>query len=347
MTHRRQFLQLLGTSALGASAFAAATSASASTPATPAAPLTLLNVSYDPTRELYAEYNPLFGRHWRERTGQTLTFLQAHGGSGRQARAIIDGLAADVATLALAADIDALHHNGNWVPRDWQRRLPYNSTPYTSTIIFVVRSGNPRNIRDWGDLVRPDVRVVTPSPKSSGGARWNYLAAWEFARRQSGSVAGARDFITRLYRNVPVLDVGARGAATSFAQRNQGDVLLAWENEAHLLEKEFGQRVDFVYPSLSILAEPPVTVVDRNVERKGSRAAAQAYLEHLYSEAGQDLVGKHFYRPRSAAALARYAHQFPALPLFTIDEAFGGWSNATREHFAEGAVFDQIFTLRR
>ena len=344
MPNRRHLLHLLGASTLGTATFGIA---SANTRATPAAPLTLLNVSYDPTRELYAEFNPLFGQHWRERTGQVLAFRQAHGGSGRQARAIIDGLAADVATLALAADIDALHHNGNWVPRDWQRRLPYNSTPYTSTIIFVVRRGNPKNIRDWGDLVRPDVRVVTPSPKSSGGARWNYLAAWEFARRQSGSAAGAREFITRLYRNVPVLDVGARGAATSFAQRNQGDVLLAWENEAHLLEKEFGQRVDFVYPSLSILAEPPVTVVDRNVERRGSRAAAQAYLEHLYSEAGQDLVGKHFYRPRSAAALAKYAHQFPALPLFTIDEAFGGWTNATREHFAEGALFDQIFTLRR
>jgi len=343
MPNRRHLLHLLGASALGPAAFSLA---HASTRATAAAPLTLLNVSYDPTRELYADYNPLFAQRWRERTGQELRFQQSHGGSGRQARAIIDGLDADVATLALAADIDALHHNGNWVPRDWQRRLPHNSTPYTSTIIFVVRSGNPKNIRDWGDLVRSDVRVITPNPKSSGGARWNYLAAWEFARRQSGSAAGAREFVARLYRNVPVLDVGARGSATSFAQRNQGDVLLAWENEAHLLEKEFGQRVDFVYPSISILAEPPVTLVDRNVDRKGSRAVAQAYLEHLYSEEAQDLIGRHFYRPRSAAALARHASRLPRIPLFSIDEAFGGWAAATREHFADGGVFDQIFTLR-
>jgi len=343
MPNRRHLLHLLGASALGPAAFSLA---SATNRATPAAPLTLLNVSYDPTRELYADYNPLFAQRWRERTGQALRFQQSHGGSGRQARAIIDGLDADVATLALAADIDALHANGNWVPRDWQRRLPYNSAPYTSTIIFLVRRGNPKNIRDWGDLVRPGVRVITPNPKSSGGARWNYLAAWEFARRQSGSAAGAREFVARLYRNVPVLDVGARGSGTSFAQRNQGDVLLAWENEAHLLKKEFGQRVDFVYPSISILAEPPVTLVDRNVDRKGSRAVAQAYLEHLYSEEAQDLIGRHFYRPRSAAAQAKHAHQFPALTLFTIDEAFGGWAAATREHFADGGVFDQIFTLR-
>jgi sulfate/thiosulfate-binding protein len=307
----------------------------------------LLNVSYDPTREFYAEFNKVFAAHWKARTGQEVVIKTSHGGSGRQARAIIDGLEADVATLALAGDTDALHANGNWVPKDWQKRLPHNSSPYTSTIVLVVRAGNPKGIKDWDDLVRPDVKVITPNPKTSGGARWNYLAAWEFARRKAGgSDARAREFIARLYGNVPVLDTGARGSSVTFAQRNQGDVFISWENEAHLLEKEFGSRVDFVYPSLSILAEPAVTIVDRNVDRRGTRAVAQAYLEYLYTEEGQDLAGKHFYRPISPKALARYARQFPKIEVFTIEQAFGGWAQATRTHFADGAIFDQIYTVR-
>ncbi|MFZ4651270.1 MAG: sulfate ABC transporter substrate-binding protein [Rubrivivax sp.] len=307
----------------------------------------LLNVSYDPTREFYAEFNKVFAAHWKARTGQEVVIKTSHGGSGRQARAIIDGLEADVATLALAGDTDALHANGNWVPKDWQKRLPHNSSPYTSTIVLVVRAGNPKGIKDWDDLARPDVKVITPNPKTSGGARWNYLAAWEFARRKAGgSDARAREFITRLYGNVPVLDTGARGSSVTFAQRNQGDVFISWENEAHLLEKEFGSRVDFVYPSLSILAEPAVTIVDRNVDRRGTRAVAQAYLDFLYTEEGQDLAGKHFYRPISPKAQARYARQFPKIELFTIEQAFGGWAQATRAHFADGAIFDQIYTVR-
>jgi sulfate/thiosulfate-binding protein len=307
----------------------------------------LLNVSYDPTREFYADFNKVFAAHWKARTGQEVVIKTSHGGSGRQARAIIDGLEADVATLALAGDTDALHANGNWVPKDWQKRLPHNSSPYTSTIVLVVRAGNPKGIKDWDDLVRPDVKVITPNPKTSGGARWNYLAAWEFARRKAGgSDARAREFITRLYGNVPVLDTGARGSSVTFAQRNQGDVFISWENEAHLLEKEFGSRVDFVYPSLSILAEPAVTIVDRNVDRRGTRAVAQAYLEFLYTEEGQDLAGKHFYRPISPKAQARYARQVPKIELFTIEQAFGGWAQATRAHFADGAIFDQIYTVR-
>lgn len=306
----------------------------------------LLNVSYDPTRELYADYNSVFIRHWRERTGRHLTVQQSHGGSGRQARSIIDGLAADVATLALAGDTDALHENGRLIPRNWQQRLPFNSSPYTSTIVLVVRAGNPKNIRDWDDLIRPDVRVITPNPKTSGGARWNYLAAWEFAKRKYGGEQQAQAFVRNIYRNVPVLDIGARGSSVTFAQRNQGDVLLSWENEAHLLEKEFGNRIDLVYPSLSILAEPAVTVVDRNVDRKGTRAVAEAYLEHLYTEEAQDIIGKHFYRPRSAQAQAKHAGQLPPLNLFTIDEAFGGWTEATRIHFSDGGIFDQTFTRR-
>jgi sulfate transport system substrate-binding protein len=307
---------------------------------------TLLNVSYDPTRELYVDYNAAFIRHWQAKTGQTLTVQQSHGGSGRQARAIVSGLAADVATLALASDTDALHENGGWIPRNWQQRLPFNSSPYTSTIIFVVRAGNPKNITDWHDLIRPDVRAITPNPKTSGGARWNYLAAWEFARRKYGSHAQAQAFVRKIYQNVPVLDTGARGSSVTFAQRNQGDVFLSWENEAHLLEKEFGQRVDFIYPSLSILAEPAVTVVDRNVDRHGTRAVAQAYLDNLYTEEAQDIIGKHFFRPRSVQAQAKYAQQFPAMQLFTIEEAFGGWAEATRVHFADGGMFDQIFDRR-
>lgn len=306
----------------------------------------LLNVSYDPTRELYTEYNAAFIKHWKSKTGQDVSIKQSHGGSGRQARSIIDGLEADVATLALAGDIDALHSNGGWIPKDWQRRLPSNSSPYTSTIVLVVRQGNPKNIKDWDDLIRPDVKVITPNPKTSGGARWNYLAAWEFAKRKYGSDAKAQEFVKKVYDNVVVLDTGARGSSTSFAQRNQGDVFLSWENEAYLLEKEFGSKVDFVYPSLSILAEPPVTVVDRVVDRRGTRAVAQAYLEFLYTEEAQDIIGKHFYRPRSQKAQAKYAKQLPKLNLFTIDEAFGGWEKATQVHFVDGGTFDQIYSKK-
>jgi len=288
-------------------------------------PQTLLNVSYDPTREFYAEYNAAFMKHWKSQTGQEVNIKQSHGGSGKQARSVIDGLDADVVTLALAGDIDALNANGGWIPKDWQKRLPNNSSPYTSTIVLVVRQGN---------------------PKTSGGARWNYLAAYEFAKRKYGSDAKAKEFITKLYNNVPVLDTGARGSSITFAQRNQGDVFISWENEAYLLEKEFGNKVDFIYPSISILAEPPVTVVDKNVDRKGTRKVAEAYLNFLYSEEAQDLIGKNFYRPVSAKAQAKYAKQMPKLNLFTIDQAFGGWDRASKEHFADGAVFDQIYSKK-
>ena len=310
--------------------------------------VTLLNVSYDPTRELYVEFNQAFAKHWKAKTGQDVTIKQSHGGSGKQARSIIDGLDADVATLALAGDTDALHTNGGWIPKDWQKRLPHNSSPYTSTIVLVVRQGNPKGIKDWDDLVRPDVKVITPNPKTSGGARWNYLAAWEFAKRKYGGPnrdeSKAKDFVAKLYGNVPVLDTGARGSTITFAQRNQGDVLIAWENEAYLLEKEFGTKFDVVYPSLSILAEPAVTVVDKTVDKRGTRPVAQAYLEYLYSDEGQDLAGKHFYRPISDKAIAKYAKQFPKLNLFTIDQAFGGWTQAGKTHFADGGQFDQIYT---
>ena len=329
-----RFHQLIAITVLGLSALAAH------------AQVTLLNVSYDPTRELYIEFNQAFARHWKARTGQEVTIKQSHGGSGKQARSIIDGLDADVATLALAGDTDALHANGQLIPRDWQKRLPHNSTPYTSTIVLVVRQGNPKNIKDWDDLVRPDVKVITPNPKTSGGARWNYLAAWEFAKRKYGGDDKAQEFVKKLYQNVPVLDTGARGSSVTFAQRNQGDVFLSWENEAYLLEKEFGNKVDFVYPSISILAEPAVALIDKNVDKKGNRAVAQAYLEYLYTEEAQDLIGKHFYRPRSAKAQVKYARQLPKLPLFTIEEAFGGWEKATQVHFVDGGKFDQIYTRK-
>lgn len=306
----------------------------------------LLNVSYDPTRELYKDINAAFAKQWKARTGQEVQIKQSHGGSGRQARAVIDGLEADVVTLALAGDIDALHRNGQYIPADWQKRLPLNSSPYTSVIILVVRQGNPKGIRDWDDLVRPGISVITPNPKTSGGARWNYLAAWEYARRKYGNEAKAREFVTTLYRNVAVLDTGARGSSTTFAQRDIGDVFISWENEAHLLEKEFGSKVDIVYPSLSVLAEPPVTVVDKVVDRRGTRAVAQAYLEFLYTEEGQDIVGRHFYRPSSTAAQVKYAKTFPKLNLFSIEQAFGGWGKADRDHFADGAIFDQIYTRK-
>jgi sulfate/thiosulfate-binding protein len=312
-----------------------------------AQPLQLLNVSYDPTRELYAEFNQAFARYWKGKTGQELQVKQSHGGSGKQARSVIDGLQADVVTLALGGDIDALATHGGWVARDWQKRLPRNASPYTSTIVLVVRRGNPRNIRDWHDLARPGVAVITPNPKTSGGARWNYLAAWEYGKRRFGGDAKAREFVASLYNNVPVLDTGARGATITFAQRNQGDVLIAWENEARLLQKEFAGKVDIVYPTLSILAEPPVAVVDRNVDKRGTRAVAQEYVKYLYTEEGQDIIGRHHLRPAvSKAAQAKYANQFPQLPLFTIDEAFGGWSKADRDHFADGASFDQVSTRK-
>ncbi|MBC7619969.1 MAG: sulfate ABC transporter substrate-binding protein [Candidatus Saccharibacteria bacterium] len=308
--------------------------------------ISLLNVSYDPTRELYAEYNVAFAKHWKAKTGQDVTIKQSHGGSGKQARAVIDGLEADVVTLALAGDMDAIHKNGGWVPADWQKRLPPAFSPHTSTIVLVVRQGNPKKIKDWDDLIKPGVSVITPNPKTSGGARWNYLAAWEFAKRKFGSEARAKEFVQALYKNVPVLDTGARGASITFAQRGQGDVLLSWENEAYLLEKEFGNKVDFVYPSLSILAQPPVTVVDKNVDRKGTRAAAEEYVKFLYTEEAQDIIGKNFYRPTSAKAQAKYARQLPKLNLFTLEEAFGNWAKADIDHFADGASFDQIYTKK-
>ena len=339
MNRRRLALHTLVTAAL----LAGAPLAHAQQP--PA--VTLLNVSYDPTREFYVEFNKAFAAHWKAKTGQTVTVKQSHGGSGKQARSIIDGLEADVATLALAGDTDALHQHGGWIPKDWQKRLTHNSSPYTSTIVLVVRAGNPKGIKDWDDLVKPGVKVITPNPKTSGGARWNYLAAWEYAKRKhGGDDAKAKAFVAQLYQNVPVLDTGARGSTISFGQRNQGDVLIAWENEAHLLEKEFGAKFDIVYPSLSILAEPAVTVVDKNVDKHGTRAVAQAYLEYLYTDEGQDLAGKHFYRPISDKAAARYAKQFPKLNLFSIDQAFGGWTQAARTHFADGAAFDQIYTSK-
>jgi sulfate transport system substrate-binding protein len=312
-----------------------------------AQPLQLLNVSYDPTRELYTELNQAFVKYWKGKTGQEVAIKQSHGGSGKQARSVIDGLDADVVTLGLGGDIDALASHGGWVAKDWQKRLPHNASPYTSTIVLVVRKGNPKNIRDWDDLARPGVAVITPNPKTSGGARWNYLAAWEYGKRKFGGDAKAREFVARLLGNVPVLDTGARGATITFAQRGQGDVLIAWENEAWLLQKEFAGKVDIVYPSLSILAEPPVAVVDRNVDRKGTRAVAEEYLKYLYTEEGQDIIGRNFYRPAvSKAAQAKYAKQFPRLNLFTIDEAFGGWAKADKDHFAEGGSFDQVFARK-
>jgi sulfate transport system substrate-binding protein len=307
--------------------------------------ITLLNVSYDPTRELYEDVNTAFAKQWEQKTGTKVVLKQSHGGSGKQARAVIDGLEADVVTLALAYDIDMLHDKAQLVPAGWQARLPHNSAPYTSTIVFVVRKGNPKGIRDWEDLVQPGLSVITPNPKTSGGARWNYLAAWGHAlRKAGGDEAKAREFITRLYQNVPVLDSGARGSTTTFAERGLGDVLIAWENEAFLLTEEVGKdRFDIIVPSVSILAEPPVTLVDKNVDRKGTRAAAEAYLHFLYSEEGQDLAARHFFRPRSQAVASRYASRFPSVSLFTIDEVFGGWKQAQKAHFDDGGAFDQLY----
>jgi sulfate/thiosulfate transport system substrate-binding protein len=316
-------------------------------PAAADAQVTLLNVSYDPTRELYEEYNAAFARHWRQRTGQTVTVRQSHGGSGRQARSVIDGLPADVVTLALGYDVDALSSVGRLLPANWQSRLPHNSAPYTSTIVFLVRRGNPKQIRDWGDLARPGVSVITPNPKTSGGARWNYLAAWGWALRQPGGTATtARAFVGRLFGNVPVLDSGARGATTTFVERGIGDVLIAWENEALLATREHGDRLQVVIPSITILAEPPVAVVDRVVNRRGTRAAATEYLSHLYSDEGQAIAAKWYYRPRSAAVMQRFARQFPRVRTFTLQEVFGSWAAAHRTHFADGGTFDQIYRPR-
>jgi sulfate transport system substrate-binding protein len=303
----------------------------------------LLNVSYDPTRELYVDLNKAFAASWKAKTGQEVTIQQSHGGSGKQARAVADGLDADVVTLALAYDIDSLADAG-LLPPDWQKRLPNDSSPYTSTIVFLVRKGNPKGIKDWDDLVKPGVEVITPSPKTSGGARWNYLAAWAYAKNKYGSDAAAKQFVKELYANVPVLDSGARGATTTFAQRGIGDVLLAWENEAFLAQKELGaDQFDIVVPSLSILAQPPVSVVDKVVDKKGTRAVAEAYLKFLYSDQAQDIIGKDFYRPIGTAAKAKYASQFPQLKLVTIDD-FGGWRKAQADHFADGGTFDQIYS---
>ncbi len=319
--------------------FAVATLAGAS-----AKDVTLLNVSYDPTRELYADVNKAFAAQWKAKTGDSVTIRQSHGGSGKQARSVIDGLDADVVTLALAYDLDAIAEKARLFPADWQKRLPQNSAPYTSTINFLVRKGNPKGIRDWDDLVKPGIAVITPNPKTSGGARWNYLAAWGYALRTKGDAAKAQAFVTALYKNVPVLDSGARGATTTFAQRDIGDVLISWENEAFLALKEFGpDKFEIVTPSMSILAEPPVTIVDKVVKRHGTQAVAQAYLDFLYTEEGQDIIGRNFYRPRSEKAVAKYAGTFPKVTLFTIDEVFGGWQKAQKDHFNDGGIFDQIY----
>jgi sulfate/thiosulfate-binding protein len=309
-----------------------------------AADLTLLNVSYDPTRELYRDYDQLFAKYWKQKTGDTVTINVSNGGSGKQARAVIDGLEADVVTLALAYDVDAIVRNGNLIDPGWQQRLPQNSSPYTSAIVFLVRKGNPKGIKDWDDLVRDGVQVITPNPKTSGGARWNFLAAWGYAQKRYGSADKAREFVGKLYRNVPVLDTGARGATTTFVQRGMGDVLIAWENDAFLAVNELGKdRFDIVAPSISILAEPPVAVVDKVVDKRGTRKVAEAYLQYLYSPEAQELAARHYYRPRNAEVAARYADKFPKLPLFTIDDQFGGWDKAQATYFADGGVFDQIY----
>lgn len=304
----------------------------------------ILNVSYDPTRELYQEFNAAFNKHWTAQGKEAVKIQQSHGGSGKQARAVIDGLRADVVTLALAGDIDELHKLGKLIPEDWQSRLPQSSTPYTSTIVFLVRKGNPEGIKDWDDLVKPGVEVITPNPKTSGGARWNFLAAWAYAQQKYGSEAKAQEFVQKLYKNVPVLDTGARGSTITFVNNQIGDVLLAWENEAFLaLKEQGGDQFEIVAPSLSILAEPPVAVVDKNVDKKGTREVATAYLQYLYSEEGQRIAAKNFYRPRDEKVAAEFAKQFPQLKLVTIDKDFGGWKSAQPKFFNDGGVFDQIY----
>jgi sulfate transport system substrate-binding protein len=311
-------------------------------------PATLLNVSYDPTRELYDEYNAAFAKHWEGKTGQKVTIEKSNGGSGKQSRAVIDGLPADVVTLALAYDIDAIAEKSKLLPADWQKRLPNNSSPYTSTIVFLVRKGNPKGIKDWDDLVKPDVKVITPNPKTSGGARWNYLAAWAYELNRGKDEKKTREFVAKLFKNVRVLDAGARGSSTTFVERGIGDVFISWENEAYLAIKEHpADKLEVVNPSLSILAEPPVAVVEKVAKKKGNEAVAKAYLEYLYSDEGQEIAAKNFYRPRNEAIAKKYAKQFPELKLITIDEVFGGWQKAQKTHFAEGGVFDQIQRANR
>jgi sulfate/thiosulfate-binding protein len=307
----------------------------------------LLNVSYDPTRELYVDFNKAFAVHWKARTGDNVAVKQSHGGSGKQARSVIDGLDADVVTLALAYDIDELSARARLLPPDWQKRLPHNSSPYTSTIVFLVRKGNPKGIKDWDDLVKPGVAVVTPNPKTSGGARWNYLAAWGYAQKKYGSDARAQQFVAALYGNVPVLDSGARGSLVTFTERGVGDVFISWENEAHLASKELGKdKFEIIVPSISILAEPPVAVVDKTVDRKGTRAVAEAYLQFLYSPQGQQIAAENYYRPIDPKVAAQHEKTFTKVSLFTIDQQFGGWAKAQKTHFADGGVFDRIYTKK-
>ena len=314
-------------------------------PIAQAADITLLNVSYDPTRELYQDYNTAFSKYWKAKTGDNVTVKASHGGSGKQARAIIDGLDADVATLALAYDVDQLSEKGRLIPKDWQKRLPHNSAPYTSTIVFLVRKGNPKHIKDWNDVVKPGVSVITPNPKTSGGARWNYLAAWAYAlKNNNNDEAKAKEFVGKLFKNVPVLDTGARGATTTFVERGIGDVLLAWENEAFLAQKELGpDKFEIVVPSLSILAEPTVTVVDKVVDKRKTRAVATAYLEYLYSEEGQEIAAQNYYRPTLDSVAKKYESKFPKVNLVKIDDVFGGWQKAQKTHFADGGTFDEIY----
>ena len=314
-------------------------------PIAQAADITLLNVSYDPTRELYQDYNTAFSKYWKAKTGDNVTIKASHGGSGKQARAIIDGLDADVATLALAYDVDQLYEKGKLIPKDWQKRLGHNSAPYTSTIVLLVRKGNPKKIKDWNDVVRPGVSVITPNPKTSGGARWNYLAAWAYAlKNNNNDEAKAKDFVAKLFKNVPVLDTGARGATTTFVERGIGDVLLAWENEALLAQKELGpDKFEIVVPSLSILAEPTVTVVDKVVDKRKTRAVATAYLEYLYSEEGQEIAAQNYYRPTLDSVAKKYESKFPKVNLVKIDDVFGGWQKAQKTHFADGGTFDEIY----
>jgi sulfate/thiosulfate-binding protein len=321
------------------------------TNATPGAakPVTLLNVSYDPTRELYQEYNAAFAKYWKEKTGQDVTVEQSHGGSGKQARAVIDGLEADVVTLALAYDIDSINTNKELLSKDWQKKFADNSTPYTSTIVFLVRKGNPKNIQDWDDLAKPGVAVITPNPKTSGGARWNYLAAWGYSLEKNGNdPQKAKDFVKAIYQNAPVLDSGARDSLTTFTERGIGDVMISWENEALLATKELKDKDNYqiVVPSISILAEPPVAVVDSVVDKKGTRQVAEAYLQYLYSDEGQEIAAKNFYRPRNEAIAKKYASQFPQVKLFTLQDVFGDWNKAQKEYFADGGIFDQIYTKK-
>lgn len=309
------------------------------------AEVSLLNVSYDPTRELYQDFNAAFAKHWQAKTGDNVTIKQSHGGSGKQARSVIDGLPADVVTLALSYDIDEISAKGRLIPKDWQKRLPHNSSPYTSTIVFLVRKGNPKKIKDWDDIIKPGIAVITPNPKTSGGARWNYLAAWAYAlKKNNNDETKAKEFVAKLFKNVPVLDTGARGSTTTFVERGIGDVLLAWENEAFLAQKELGpDKFEIVVPSLSVLAEPPVTIVDKVVDKRKTRAVAQAYLEYLYTEEGQEIAAQNYYRPTLESVAKKYESKFPKVNLIKIDDVFGGWQKAQRTHFADGGTFDEIY----